>query len=73
MQEQIRSLEAYHALVPGRSPSRPRQREQRRFSMARSAETEHHDETPRPPERSEDLRVSPPLEDDPGGRVDITA
>ena len=73
MSEPIRSLEGYHAMVPSRSPSKPRRQDQRRFSMEDSTEG-RPDEDPQPPnERSEDLRVSPPLDDEVGGRIDITA
>lgn len=73
MQEPIRSLEGYHAMVPSRSPAKPRRNDQRRFSMEDSTDGRREDDTQPPPERSEDLRVSPPLEDEVGGRIDITA
>ena len=73
MQEPIRSVEGYHAMVPSRSTSKPRRQDQRRFSMDGSAEEHREDDTQPPHERNEDLRVSPPLEDEVGGRIDITA
>ena len=74
MQEPIRSLEGYHALVPSRSSSRPQRKASRRFSMEHATEeSEEEDTRQHASERSDDLRVSPPLEDEVGGRIDITA
>ena len=70
MEGPIHHVEHTHR-VPGDYPKGPgKRRDSKKFEVD-GAEPEH-DEDPEAP-ASEDLQIGPPLDDEAGGRVDLTA